>query len=100
MKPLRIVSKVSRKILESVKYLEEVAGMGEEFTYELAWLMDQIRDYPERYPMKLGSGIRGAKIPRFRYILLYAVRPEEIVVVGLYGPGENWTIESEGVAFL
>ena len=71
------------ELRETIKYYEsEVVGLGEAFLGEVAYAVDQIREYPEAAPIVLDV-VRQKVVRRFPYSVMYVVDEECIFILSI-----------------
>ncbi len=72
-----------REIEEAHDYFEEQRqGLGEDFSNRLRVLFDLLRVTPLAFA-EVCRGVRRANVRRFHYSVYYAVRSDEVVVLGV-----------------
>ncbi len=64
-------------------YAVRDAGLAADFAVEVQTVFDTIAAYPQRYPVVVRD-IREGPLSRFPYCVYYRVRPDRIIVVGVY----------------
>ena len=63
-------------------YEEESAGLGEDFLDDIQHAIDAVREHPE-LGVAVDHELRRVLIRRFPFSVIYAVEPEQVVVVAI-----------------
>ena len=83
MRQIVIEDAAKDDLRQSAKYLDqERPGIGRDFMAEITATLDRIAHYPLSAPV-VWNQFRRARVPRFRYDIIYAVEPERIVIVAV-----------------
>jgi plasmid stabilization system protein ParE len=72
----------------AVRYDEQRAGLGEEFTIDIEQAVARAAAAPERYPIAFGD-IRRTVARRFPYSVYFRVRSDALVVLAVFHGRRN-----------
>ena len=83
MRPL-VFSRAAREelLLAARHYEEEKEGLGNKFLAAVQVLVERLLDYPESGPI-IFRDVRRAGVRRFRYDIVYRIRPDALIVVAV-----------------
>lgn len=80
MKTVRFLRPAELELLDAAQYYElQATGLGTEFLDKIDAAIEDIRKYPDRWPI-LKTNIRRRLVHRFPYALLYRVDSDEIII--------------------
>lgn len=80
---VRVLSCAERELLDAVDhYNDERPGLGYELAEEVQLALDRIRSFPEAWPL-VSPRSRRCVVSRFPYGILYQIRPDCILVLGI-----------------
>lgn len=83
MMPLRYHEAAEEELLNEIGYLElQAQGLGRRFFAEIRRAEGRIVRFPQS-AQEIRPGIRKAILRTFQYSLLYAIEPEEILVLAV-----------------
>jgi toxin ParE1/3/4 len=85
---LRIVGEAENELREAMLYYEKrQQGLGARFLGRVLQTLVSIRRDPQRFPLYEGRHLarpfRRARISRFPYVVVFDLRPDEIVVIAV-----------------
>jgi hypothetical protein len=80
---VRLLEPAAQELDEAVSwYNAQVQGLGDAFLVEVLRVVSLIERYPRAWH-PLGESTRRCRLSRFPYGVVYAVEPEEILIVAL-----------------
>jgi ParE toxin of type II toxin-antitoxin system, parDE len=86
VKPYRFLEEADAEFHEQIAYFDEQAGgLGDRFVADVEATVAIIREYPESGSKLVGT-IRKRVLRVFRYNVLYAIKPDEIIIGWLWRP--------------
>ncbi|MGH8618013.1 MAG: type II toxin-antitoxin system RelE/ParE family toxin [Burkholderiales bacterium] len=81
--PVRLLEPAAEELDEAVAwYNAQVRGLGDTFLVEVLRVLSLVERYPRAWH-PLGESTRRCRLSRFPYGVVYAVEPEEILVIAL-----------------
>jgi hypothetical protein len=93
---LRVEAAAREELAESVVYIDnQDPGLGEELAAEVTALLDVLLQRPETFPVLgvwSGHEVRSALARRFKYRVVFVVRPQTVWVIsiGRQRRGPHW----------
>lgn len=94
MRPVRYLEAAENELLAEVAYLEDaLPGLGKRFFNEIKRAERLVGEFPEASE-EIRPGIRKRLVRTFRFSLVYAIQPEEIVIIAVAHPRRRpgyWT---------
>ncbi len=87
--PIVFRAAAEAEYIDAIAYYEaQQPGLGVAFEEEVQAVLDTISSQPDRYPVA-HRDTREAPIKRFPYCVYYRVRPDRLVVIGVFHQSRN-----------
>jgi plasmid stabilization system protein ParE len=87
--PVIIRPLAERDLLEAQNwYRPKAPGLGARFRSSVEEVLKRLADFPLTFPKVLGD-VRRAAVPHFPYILYYAFRRDQVLVIGCFHARRN-----------
>lgn len=86
--PVQWLSEAELELTEAVFYYEDCrTGLGSRFHAAVSQVITQIGERPDAFPLyeakRTKRPYRRARIPRFPYLVVFEIRPTEVLIVAV-----------------